>query len=282
MKSQFLQVEAGRIAYDDEGDGPPVVMIPGMLDSRESYRFLRPLLVEAGYRVVTMDIRGYGESSIDWDDYSYAAQGRDITTLVAHLDAGPAVLVGNSYAAGSIMCAAAESPELVAGVVPIASFVPNLPVGPVKRALLALVGRAVVAFPAVWGVYLKMAYPTAPPADFAEYRARSVDALPARRKATRAYVTAGPMGEEWLDRVTCPALVVMGTADPDFADPTAVAGLQAARMGASQALIEGAGHYPQAEFPEALAEALLPFLARTHRSSTLTGSFAPTVSTSAA
>ncbi|GAA3107301.1 alpha/beta fold hydrolase [Streptosporangium carneum] len=270
MKTQFLQVTGGRIAYDDEGDGPLVVMVLGMLDSRESYRFLRPLLVQAGYRVVTMDIRGYGESSIDWDDYSYAAQGRDIAALVAHLDAGPAVLVGNSYAAGSIMCAAAEAPELVTGVAPVAGFVPNLPVGPVKRALLALVGQAVVAFPSVWGAYLKMAYPTAPPADFAEYRARSVAALPARRKATRAYTTAGPMSEEWLDRVACPVLIVMGTADPDFADPAAVAELQAARMGAPLALIQGAGHYPQAEFPEALAEALLPFLARAHRSPALT------------
>ncbi|MER7212585.1 alpha/beta hydrolase [Streptosporangium sp. NPDC000239] len=264
METRFLQVDDGRIAYDVEGDGPLVVMIPGMLDSRESYRFLRPLLVRAGYRVATMDIRGCGESSAEWADYSYEAQGRDIAALVGHLDAGPAVLVGNSYSAGSIMCAAAEAPALVAGVVPIASFVPNLPTGPVKRALLALVGKVVVAFPSVWGAYLRSAYPSAPPADLADYRARSVAALRTRRNATRAYVSAPPMSEAWLDRVTCPALVVMGTADPDFADPVAVAELQAARMNAPLTLVEGAGHYPHAEFPEVLAGSLLPFLARVH------------------
>ncbi|MFD0890549.1 alpha/beta fold hydrolase, partial [Streptosporangium algeriense] len=89
-------------------------------------------------------------------------------------------------------------------------------------------------------------------------------ALRTRRNATRAYVTAAPMSEAWLDLVTCPALVVMGTADPDFADPVAVAELQAARMGAPLTLVEGAGHYPHAEFPEVLAGSLLPFLARVH------------------
>ncbi|MER7128263.1 alpha/beta fold hydrolase [Streptosporangium saharense] len=264
METRFMRVEGGRIAYDVEGEGPLVLLVPGMLDSRETYRFLRPLLVRAGYRTATMDIRGCGESSAEWDDYSYEAQGRDIVALIRRLEAGPAVLVGNSYSAGSVMCAAAEVPELVAGVVPVASFVPNLPVGAVKKALFALVGRAVVTFPSVWGAYLRTAYPSAPPADFAGYRARSVAALRTRRKAARAYVTATPMSEAWLDRVACPALVVMGTADPDFADPVAVAELQAARMGAPLALVEGAGHYPHAEFPEVLADALLPFLARTH------------------
>ncbi|GAA4101883.1 alpha/beta fold hydrolase [Nonomuraea soli] len=258
--TQFLQVPGGTIAFDDNGSGPLVVLLPGMLDSRRSYRFLAPLLVEAGYRVVTMDIRGCGESSAAWDDYSFEAQGGDIPALLRHLDAGPAVLVGNSYSAGTIMVAAAEHPGLVAGVVPIASFVPNLPEGPVKRALLAVIGRVGPYVPSVWGAYLKTAYPSAPPADFGAYRAASVAALRERRDAARFYMRAVPMDAAWLDRVTCPALVMMGTADPDFSDPTAVAELQAATMGARLSLVEGAGHYPQAEFPAEVAAALLPFL----------------------
>lgn len=259
--TQFLQVPGGTIVFDDNGSGPLVVLIPGMLDSRTSYRFLAPLLVEAGYRVVTMDIRGCGESSAAWDDYSFEAQGADIAALVRHLDADPAVLVGNSYSAGTIMVTAAEHPELVAGMVPIASFVPNLPVGPAKRALLAVIGRVGPYVPGVWGAYLKTAYPSAPPADFDAYRAAAVAALRERRHSARFYMRAVPMDAAWLDRVTCPALVMMGTADPDFSDPTAVAELQAATMGAGLALVEGAGHYPQAEFPAEVAAALLPFLA---------------------
>ena len=63
--TQFLPVAEGHIAYDDTGGcGPLVLAIPGMGDLRSEYRALRPLLQQAGYRVVTMDIRGHGETTV--------------------------------------------------------------------------------------------------------------------------------------------------------------------------------------------------------------------------
>jgi pimeloyl-ACP methyl ester carboxylesterase len=57
----------------------------------------------------------------------------------------------------------------------------------------------------------------------------------------------------------------MGTRDPDFPDPAAVAREGQARIGehteVSLELIDGAGHYPHAELPEVTASAILPFLA---------------------
>ena len=47
----------GNIAYDDSlGTGPLVVLVPGIGDVRAGYRYLAPRLIEAGYRVVTMDL----------------------------------------------------------------------------------------------------------------------------------------------------------------------------------------------------------------------------------
>ena len=66
MNTEYLTVDAGRLAYDDQGSGPLVICIPSMGDMRQEYRFLAPLLVEAGYRVVTLDVRGHGESSVKW------------------------------------------------------------------------------------------------------------------------------------------------------------------------------------------------------------------------
>ena len=83
--TRFLQIAGGRIAYDDTADTaveatganaarrPVVVCTPGLGDNRTSFRHLRPLLVEAGYRVVTMDLRGEGDSTAVWDDYSTTA-----------------------------------------------------------------------------------------------------------------------------------------------------------------------------------------------------------------
>ena len=81
----FLDRPGGRIAYADEGSGPLVVMVPGLGDLKEEYRFLAPDLVEAGYRVVTMDIRGHGKSSVNWSDHTSAALGSDVVALVEHL-----------------------------------------------------------------------------------------------------------------------------------------------------------------------------------------------------
>src|SRR5258708_27571019 len=67
--TRYLEVPGGRLAYDDTGTGLLVVCLPGLGDLRASYRFLAPRLVAAGYRVVTMDLRGLGESSTDWADY---------------------------------------------------------------------------------------------------------------------------------------------------------------------------------------------------------------------
>ena len=102
--TRFLAVNGGRIAYDDTGgNGPLVVAIPGMGDLRSQYRLVGPELQAAGYRVVTMDVRGFGETSAQWNDLSAHAVGRDALALIDHLAAGPAVILGNSFAAGSAL-----------------------------------------------------------------------------------------------------------------------------------------------------------------------------------
>jgi pimeloyl-ACP methyl ester carboxylesterase len=68
--------------------------------------------------------------------------------------------------------------------------------------------------------------------------------------------------EAALPRVTVPTLVVMGTADPDFPDPAAEASLTAERVAgrAEVVLVDGAGHYPQAERPDVVSPAVVAFL----------------------
>ena len=60
MEPRFFKRPEGTIAYDDsQGDGQMVIMWPGMGALRSEYRYLAPALVEAGYRVVTADLRGH-------------------------------------------------------------------------------------------------------------------------------------------------------------------------------------------------------------------------------
>lgn len=63
-----------------------------------------------------------------------------------------------------------------------------------------------------------------------------------------------------------PALVVMGSADPDFPDPTSEAGWIVDHLAeASAMMVEGAGHYPQTEAPELVNPALIDFAERVLR-----------------
>lgn len=108
-QTQFMETESGRIAFDDTGGtGPVVIGIPGMGDLRSEYRLVKPMLQHAGCRVVTMDVRGFGESSAEWPDYSARAVSRDAISILQQLGAGPATIMGNSFAAGSALWAARE------------------------------------------------------------------------------------------------------------------------------------------------------------------------------
>jgi len=168
-ETRWLPLQQGRLAYDDSGgSGALVVAIAGMGDLRSEYQALRLLLVRAGYRVVTMDIRGHGETSVRWDDYSARA------ALTANLREP-----GRMHA---------------------------------LRTLIAL------------------------------------------SKADTAAIVAH-------SRV--PALVVMGTRDPDFPDPVAEAQWLGRMLDTTPLLVDGAGHDPHLEMPQAVAPGLMQFLVRT-------------------
>lgn len=251
MTTQFLTREEGRIAYDDTGSGPLVLCVPSLGDVRQEYRFLTPQLVEAGFRVVTMDLRGMGESSIGWSDDSVAGVGGDIVALLLALDAGPAIVVGTSMAAGAAVWAAAEAPDLMAGLVLIGPFVR----GETSRAN-ALLYRVLFARPwgpAAWQRYYSTLYPTHRPDDFADYtaRLRANLAEPGRIEVTaRMAMASKAASEARLNAVAAPVLVLMGSKDPDFKAPEAEARWVAEALSGVYHMIDGAGHYPHAEMPK--------------------------------
>ena len=96
----YVEVPGGRIAYEVMGQGPLIVLSHGIGDLRESYRFLAPLLVGAGYRVANADLRGHGDSSIGFESISRTDVAGDLLALIRHLG-GPAVIVGQSISGGA-------------------------------------------------------------------------------------------------------------------------------------------------------------------------------------
>jgi pimeloyl-ACP methyl ester carboxylesterase len=256
-----LVVDGGRIAYDVRGDGPLVVLVPGMGDLRSSYRFLAPLLADSGHRVVSVDLRGHGDSDAGFDAYDDEATARDLAALIDALG-GPAVVVGNSMAAGSAVILAADHPDLVAGLVLVGPFVRD----PATSRLQLLLFRLLMTRPwagAVWARYLPTLHAGRRPDDLADHVAAVRAALrrPGHLAAfTRTTRTTHTPAAERLPRVTAPTLVVMGERDPDFRDPEAEAAWIADALHGTAVMIPDAGHYPQAQQPEAVAAAVVPFL----------------------
>lgn len=262
-----LETQGGRIAFDVSGSGPLVICSPSLGDLRGEYRYLIPLLVENGYRAASMDVRGHGESSVQWTDYSVAGVGSDIIALARHLNAGPAVIIGTSMSAGAAVWAAAEAPELVAGLILIGPFVRGETTSLNRLMFSVLFSRP--WGPSAWIKYFSTLFPTRKPDDFAGYTARLKANLSegGRLEAVRQMLYASKAASEArLKDVTSPTLVLMGSKDPDFKDPAREAQEVARSLNGRVQMIEDAGHYPQVEMPELTGPLVLSFLEQVHES----------------
>jgi len=267
-QTQYLDRPGGRIAYDDSGgSGSLVIAAPGMGDTRAVYRHVRAPLVEAGFRFVTMDLRGMGESTAHWNDLSDGGVASDYLALIDELDAGPAVLVGSSLACGSAVIAATQAPESVAGLAVIGPFVRQVPQKWWQKAVFATMLAPPWGRTAWVSYYRTNMYPGAKPPDHDEYVAELSRNLAEKGRmaslrslASNTHVEAGQV----LTQVTQPTVVVMGTADPDFPDPVGEARELAEILSAELLLVDGSGHYPQADRPEIVAPAIIDLVRRTN------------------
>jgi pimeloyl-ACP methyl ester carboxylesterase len=265
--TEYLEItrpdgSVGRIAYDDRGTGPVVLLAPGMGTVRATFRHLVPELLAAGYRVVTTDYRGLGESDTGWGEYGSEATAADIAALIRHLDAGPVLFYGNSYTAASSVHLAADHPELLRAAVLAAPFVRTLPPpNLIARVLASLITKPMLTR-SMWMAWFPHMFPKRP-ADYPAMRA-AVDAnlREPGRAAVFARMCAGShdAAEAKLPRAKAagvPTLVVMGTADEDFPDAPAEGRFVAESLGARLELLEGYGHQPHEEAPAAVAALLI-------------------------
>ena len=134
-----------------------------------------------------------------------------------------------------------------------------------RRGTLRLAGTQLLRSLDQWMRYLDVAYPEKP-ADYAAYMTalRAKLSEPGRMaEFLKTFKSTPADADAQLPHVSCPALVIMGTADPDFADPQAEAEAIVAAMPAglgTVAMIKGAGHYPHAQNPDEVAGFITSFL----------------------
>ncbi|WP_449373571.1 alpha/beta fold hydrolase [Arthrobacter psychrolactophilus] len=88
--------------YEDQGAGQPVVLIHGYPLNGHSWERQTRELLAAGYRVITYDRRGFGQSSKVGSGYDYDTFAADLNTVLETLDLSDVILVGFSMGTGEL------------------------------------------------------------------------------------------------------------------------------------------------------------------------------------
>jgi len=88
--------------YEDHGTGPPVVLIHGYPLNGHSWEKQERVLLHAGYRVITYDRRGFGQSSQPSVGYDYDTLAEDLDAVLEHLDLTGCALVGFAMGTGEV------------------------------------------------------------------------------------------------------------------------------------------------------------------------------------
>jgi pimeloyl-ACP methyl ester carboxylesterase len=258
--------------YEDHGSGKPVVLIHGYPLSGASWEKQVPVLLNAGYRVITYDRRGCGKSSHPTEGYNYDTFAEDLHKLITHLKLQDFTLVGFSMGGGEVAryfgkhgSKGAAKAVIIGGVPPFLLKTDDNPEG-VDGSVFEGIQKAVAADRyAFFTEFFKNFYNT----DLLLGKRVSEDAvraswnLAAGASATASLACVPTWHEDFrkdLERVDVPTLVIHG--DEDRIVPLAAAGQRTAKLvkGARLAVVKGGPHcIPWTHAEEVNAE-LLKFL----------------------
>lgn len=115
----FAQVGDVKLFYTDEGTGsPPLLFVHGYSCDSHDWSWQIPYFA-ARHRVIAVDIRGHGRSSVPDRGYDHDDFSSDLAALIERLGCGPVVAVGHSLGGVIVSSLAVEHPELVQAVVSV-------------------------------------------------------------------------------------------------------------------------------------------------------------------
>lgn len=265
-ESGFVEVEGGRIYYEVEGDGPPVLLIHGGLGTLRMWDEQVPRFAER-HRVIRYDTRGLGRT--ETDDVEFANRD-DAIAVLDHLGVASAAVVGQSRGAMIALDLALDRPDRVDALVSVAGgiggYEPTLAEGTSgppwdelerlweEKEWPALAELETQVWVDGWGQPSDRVDP--------EVRRQVHDWIVAGYEAGNAEgrpVPMAPPAVERLDELRVPTLVLVGTADEPGA---VVAGRKLGSAPNAQLVeFENVAHMIQLEQPDRFAEVVLEFLA---------------------
>lgn len=150
-RSRFVSVDGIRLHYQEFGEAtaPPIVLIHGYTASLFVWKTAAPMLADAGFRVIAIDLVGFGYSEKPRSfEYSIQSQARMVTRFMDRLGIGKAVIVGSSYGGAVAATIALDDAERVEKLVLVDAVInDDLRSHPVLRlGALPLIGEIMTPF----------------------------------------------------------------------------------------------------------------------------------------
>jgi pimeloyl-ACP methyl ester carboxylesterase len=259
----FTAEDGARLAYRDEGQGLPLLCLPGLTRSMADFDYLIPHLPPL--RLIRMDYRGRGQS--DWTGsatYTIEQEGRDALRLLDHLGVARAVILGTSRGGliGMVLGAVARDrvlglilndvgPEIAQdGLTRIFDYVGRNPAGKTHQGYAERLSRT----PGFDGVPMSRWLEEARKLSVETPDGLRIPYDPALREAfLKAF--EGPPVDLWplFDALQGLPLALIRGANSDLLTPETVQKMQARRPDMLFAEVPGRAHIPFLDEPEAVA-----------------------------
>jgi pimeloyl-ACP methyl ester carboxylesterase len=263
-------IRGADIAYEVAGSGSDVVLIHSALADRRMWDPQLPVLI--GHRVLRVDLRGFGESSLPEGEFSMRA---DVAELMASVGMTKALLVGSSMGGGVAIDLAIERPDLVRGLVLIGAGIGGSDASEeLQRAVAeidALAGRGAIEEAVERELWLWVDGPARPSGtvngSVRDYL-RAADLAATRRAPEWSRVRPArltPPAAERLEEILAPTLVVVG--EYDVPDIVAKAHELARRVPKAElVVVADTAHFPSLERSDEFNAHLSRFIGRLEES----------------
>lgn len=269
--SRFIDVDGVRVHYQEAGDedAPTLVLIHGFASSTLVWSKVFLKLAEAGYRVIALDLLGYGYSAKPRNgEYTIAGQAKLLTRLLDKLGIPRAIFVGSSYGGAVAATCALDYPDRVEKLVLVGTVNNNRPL---DFRLMRLFGSPLfgdIVSPLLIGSRRLLRRRMKPVYDRHEWvlDERRVDArhLPLRAAGTQRAIIRTVRGwdAERISRdahlITQPTLLLWGENDQEI--PLADGERLHAEIPRSRLIVFlECGHLPHEEYPEAFTNVVIDF-----------------------
>jgi pimeloyl-ACP methyl ester carboxylesterase len=267
--SHFAEIDGVRIHYQEKGTGTPLVLLHGYTSSTYSWKeVFEPL--SKSFRVIAVDLKGFGFSGKPDGDYTRRAQAILVAHLLEHLKIDKAWLCGSSMGGEVALNVAVANPQRVAGLILIDSAGVEVP-GEGSLApgylLLPVVGRILVALSLTSDKLVRQGleksfYDQAKVTDdrVANYyrplktRGGQLAALRARTQWSMFPI------EPDLGKITVPTLILWGAHD-QLIPLAAGHKMNSLIKGSKLVIFENCGHLPQEEMPAGTIDEMTRFIA---------------------